>query len=200
MSVLICIPTYENITPETFKSIYGLEPDTVQGRPMFDFVKGYGCAQARNKCANEALNYNFDYLMFVDSDIILPCKTLIYMLEGNADIVLGVYPRKNSTTGQTEIFLPGDDNFTDKNNLNISNLNVLDDRITVKGGGLGCALIKCDLIRKMNYPYFRYVEYDDGSVLSEDNYFCWTAGKLGANIQCDTRVRCKHKFTMWHNC
>lgn len=197
MSVLICIPTYETITPETFKSVYGLSIDPEQGRPMFDFVKGYGCAQARNKCAKEAMEYGFDYLMFVDSDVILPNDALVNMLQGDADIVLGIYPRKNTSTGQTEVFLPSEKDFTDKNNLNLSALKNYGNRFEIKGGGLGCALIKTDLFKGMQYPYFKYVEYDDGSVLSEDNYFCWQAAQIGAKIECDQRVRCFHKTTGW---
>lgn len=196
MSVLICIPTYENILPETFKSVYGQQENPIHGRAMFDFVKGYGCAQARNKCAQEALEYDFDYLMFVDSDIILPYDALNNLLEYDADICLGVYPRKNTTTGQTEVFLPGE-NFTNENNLNLSDIPETS-RISIKGGGLGCSLIKCSLFKEMNYPYFKYVEYENGELLSEDNYFCWMAAKVGATIQCDTRVRCWHRSVAWN--
>lgn len=170
--------------------------DPVHGRAMFDFVKGYGCAQARNKCAKEALEYNFDYLMFVDSDVILPDDAMVNMLQGDADIVLGIYPRKNTTTGQTEIFLPGVKDFTDRNNLNLADI-PNQDRIAIKGGGLGCALIKCSLFNKLEYPYFKYVEYDNGATLSEDNYFCWKSGQIGAKIECDTRVRCQHRWVKW---
>lgn len=196
MSVLICIPTYENVAPETFKSVYGLQIDQNQGRPLFDFVKGYGCAQARNKCAKEAIDYSMDYLMFVDSDVILPSDSLVHMLEYDADIVMGIYPRRNTTIGQTEIFKLGQKNFTDENNLNIAEI-PSEPRMDVKGGGMGCALIKTNLFKKLEYPWFKYVEYDDGSTLSEDNYFCWTAGNIGARIQVDTRVRCKHRSTYW---
>lgn len=196
MSILICIPTYETIAPETFKSVYGLQYNQEQGRPMFDFVKGYGCAQARNKCAKEALDYNFDYLMFVDSDVILPSDCLLNMLEYDADIVMGIYPRRNTQTGQTEIFLTGYENFTDENNLNTRNI-PSETRIDIKGGGMGCALIKTELFKKLQYPWFKYVEYESGDTLSEDNYFCWKASEIGAKIQCDTRIRCWHRSTGW---
>lgn len=186
--------------PETFKSVYGLNVPEGEPRPLFDYVKGYGCAQARNKCAKEALDYESAYgithLMFVDSDVILPSDALENMLEFDADICLGIYPRKNTTTGQTEVFLPAERDFTDENNLNISDI-PSDPRIKIKGGGMGCALIKLDLIKRMEYPYFKYVEYENGATLSEDNYFCWMAGKLGATIECDTRVRCWHRMTSW---
>ena len=72
--VLVAIPTFESIKNETFKSIYGLNiPENTE--VMFDFVKGYDCAKARNEIAKIALNYGFDYVLMVDSDIILPNDT-----------------------------------------------------------------------------------------------------------------------------
>lgn len=196
MKILIAVPTFETISPETFKSIYGLRhPD--DSVVLFDFVKGYDCAKARTEIAREALRDNFDYVLMVDSDIILPPNTLIYLLDPEVDICLGVYPRKNTSTGQTEIFKLGCKDFVDTNNLNISEI---DDpgRIDIKGGGLGCALINTQVFKDLELPWFSYVQYKDGNSLSEDNFFCYRALLEGKLIQADTRVRCGHlirKFT-----
>ena len=190
MKVLVAVPTFENILPETFKSIYGLTiPDGVN--VMFDFCKGYDCAKARNEIAKEAVKYGFDYILMVDSDIILPSNTLQCLLENPVDICLGVYPRKNTTTGQTEIFKLGYKNFTDENNLNISEI-VDPGRMDIKGGGLGCALIRVSIFKALPKPWFYYMIYPNGDVLSEDNYFCDRASSKGFKIQVDTRVRCGH--------
>ena len=190
MEVLVAVPTFENILPETFKSIYGLTiPDGVN--VMFDFCKGYDCAKARNEIAKEVVKYGFDYVLMVDSDIILPSNTLQCLLENPVDICLGVYPRKNTSTGQTEIFKLGYKNFTDENNLNISEI-VDPGRMDIKGGGLGCALIKVSLFKVLPKPWFYYMIYPNGDVLSEDNYFCDKASMEGFKIQADTRVRCGH--------
>nr|DAF74789.1 MAG TPA: TarM [Caudoviricetes sp.] len=190
MEVLVAVPTFESILPETFKSIYGLTiPDGVN--VMFDFCKGYDCAKARNEIAKEAVKYDFDYVLMVDSDIILPSNTLQCLLENPVDICLGVYPRKNTATGQTEIFKLGYKNFTDENNLNISEI-VDPGRMDIKGGGLGCALIKVSLFKVLPKPWFYYMIYPNGGVLSEDNYFCDNASNKGFKIQADTRVRCGH--------
>ena len=186
--ILIAVPTFETICPETFKSIYEL---AAQDTLTFDFVKGYDCALARNKIAIKALEQNADYVLMVDSDIIVPRNTLQCMLEYPVDICLGVYPRKNTTTGQTEIFKLGNYNFVDENNLNISEITE-PGRCDVKGGGLGCALIRTDVFRQLPSPWFKYVQYDTGDTLSEDNYFCWKAAEAGFRIQVDTRVRCGH--------
>ena len=199
MSILICVPTYEHIAPETFKSIYVQDANEIHGRPLFDFVKGYGCAQARNLCAREALDYGAEYLMFVDSDVIIPNDAVNRLVAADSDIALGVYPRRDTMTGQTEVFLPGD-NFLDENNINLSDIYKYQDDpvIQVKGGGMGCTLIKTDLFNKVAYPWFKYVEYDNGKVLSEDNYFCWRAKEeADAKIVCDTSVRCYHRSTCW---
>ena len=190
MKVLVAVPTFETIAPETFKSIYSLRPVS-DCTIMFDFIKGYDCAKARTDIAKEALQYNFDYVLMVDSDIILPSDALVNMLETPVDICLGVYPRKNTTTGQTEIFKLGIKDFIDANNLNISEI-TNPGRLQVKGGGLGCALIDTQVFRDMPMPWFNYVQYSNGDVLSEDNFFCHKAAQHGKRIEADTRVRCGH--------
>lgn len=208
IKTLICIPTYQTVEPNTFKSIYDLVVPEGCCRPDVEFILGYGCAQARNKCANMAMERGYDYLMFVDSDVTLPSTALHFLLQYPKDIVVGVYPRRNTYPKRTEVFLNTSYDFLDENNLAVSDVPTFYDtpsfelsedkcRLDVKGGGLGCALINVNLFAKMAYPYFRYVEYESGLTLSEDNYFCWKASELGATIQCDYRVRCAHKFSSW---
>ena len=101
--ILIAVPTFENILPDTFKSIYNLIK-TDEMIVNFDFIRGYDCARARNKICKLAINNNYDYILMVDSDIILPADTLIKMLNDPKPICLGCYPRKNTKNGTFEIF------------------------------------------------------------------------------------------------
>ena len=48
--ILIAVPTFENIKPECFKSIYNLI-NPKDYLLYFDYVKGYDCARARNEIA-----------------------------------------------------------------------------------------------------------------------------------------------------
>jgi glycosyltransferase involved in cell wall biosynthesis len=77
--ILIAIPTFENIMPETFKSIYDLDP--CGNELSFEFVKGYDCARARNDIVKKALDGGFDYIFMADSDMIIPQDALVRMLE-----------------------------------------------------------------------------------------------------------------------
>lgn len=187
MRILIAVPTFENIQPETFKSIYGLQP--AGHILLFDYIKGYDCARARNLIAEECLRDGFDAVLMVDSDIVVPSDALGFLTEGECPVVLGTYPRRGETAG-SEVFLPGRRDFTDENRVRFADMPRA--RFAAKGGGLGCALIRREAFERVPQPWFRYVQYDDGSLLSEDNYFCDVAAQCGIAIEADGRVRCGH--------
>lgn len=193
MKILIAVPTFENILPDTFKSIYNLDP---AGHELsFDFVRGYDCAKARNAIAQNALDGNFDYVLMVDSDIVLPDQAIQWFAEKPDDIVFGVYPHRNSKDGEVELFKLRIRDFKDR--FKYSELK--EDRMEVKGGGFGCAFVSADVFRKMEYPWFKYVAYSNGTFLSEDLYFCSEARKHGFKIYADTRMRCGHftRYIQW---
>lgn len=184
MSILIAVPTYETISPECFRAIYAVKGDDI----TFDYVKGYDCAKARNTIAREALEGNYEYVLMVDSDIVLPPETLSYMLEYPVDICFGIYPRKTNPE-ETELFYRGTFSF-DRRYTYTEIEELSDTRINVKGSGFGCALIKTDVFRRLLYPWFKFVSYDNGDFLSEDLYFCMMAE--GLTMQADLRVKCGH--------
>ena len=188
-SVLIAIPTFESICPETFKSVYGLlrPADTIL---QFDFVRGYDCARARNLIAQEAIDYGFDYVLMVDSDIVLPANALVAMLDDARELCLGCYPRKNTTDGTFELFKLGQKDYVET--FSFDELRELHGKVEVKGGGFGCALISIGLLKRLPRPWFKYVEYDNGSVLSEDNYFCSQVTAAGCKVYADADVMCGH--------
>ena len=94
MKILIAVPTFENIYPDTFKAIYDLD---VSGHDAeFEFVRGYDCANARNRIAQMALDKRADYVLMVDNDVDLPQKKIQYMLEDVKDVCLGYYAHRDS--------------------------------------------------------------------------------------------------------
>ena len=190
--ILIAVPTFENIKPECFKSIYGLT--NPKGFNLsFDYVKCYDCARARNEIAKLALNYNFDYVLMVDSDVSVPKETLNELLDCKTDIALGWYYKKRTRTDETVIFDFGKD-FNNQNMIYGKTLMEANDPFDVKGGGLGISLVNVNVFRKMPYPYFKYVIYDNDTVLSEDLYFCSEARKYGMNIKCSPNVKGDHIY------
>lgn len=188
--ILIAVPTFETISPETFKSIYGIQSEHILA---FNYCKGYDCAMARNRIARESLDGGFDYVLMIDSDIIVPSNLLDYLLEIPEAVCVGVYPRKNTTEQQTELF-----DFTEKDFTQRFTYPQLDEfqkkapRIHIKGSGLGCALIDVNVFRQLPFPWFKYVTYNNGDVLSEDLYFSHELLQHNIPMSADLRVRCGH--------
>lgn len=185
MRILIAVPTFEKIEPEVFKAIYNLKSEH---ELSFDFVKGYDVAVARNEIVMLAQQGQFDYVLMVDSDTLIPPDTLDLMLDPPADIVLGVCPRKNTKDGKTAIIKFGAEEYHDSYYYR----DLPKERTLVKGGGFACALVKNTVFTRLQNPWFQYVTNADGSTLSEDYYFCQNARFMGMDIYVEPRVKCGH--------
>ena len=190
--ILIAVPTFENIKPQCFKSIFGLTNPKAFNL-YFDYVKGYDCARARNEIAKLAIKHDFDYVLMIDSDVSVPKETVNKLLDCKTDIALGWYHKKRTKTDETVIFDFGKD-FTGKNMIYGQTLYQRDDPFEIKGGGLGISLVNVNVFKKMPYPYFKYIIYDNDTVLSEDLYFCNEARKYGMQIQCNPSVKGGHIY------
>ena len=203
MKILIAVPTYENIYPDTFKSIYEL--DKGEHEVHFDFVRGYDVAKARNNIATKMLEEEYDYVLMVDNDETLPKDALLNLLETEQSYPLGhcmavgyclSRPTEGANSnGRTTAFKFGGRDYIAEDAYTADELKRLrDDGITkvqIRGTGLGCALIHRDVFKNMWYPYFKWVEYNNGTQLSEDLYFCEKVN-LVKPIYVDTRVPCGH--------
>lgn len=194
MKVLVAVPTFEHVETDTFSSIYSL--DTSGHCVQLTFVKGYGAARARNLIADIAVEGNHDAVLMVDSDMVIPQNALKILATTGADVSLGVYPRKGEPD-RVELFRVGERDFTDRNRFSIGD--IPHGPFEVKGGGFGCAFVKTSVFERMARPWFRYVEYESGAVLSEDVSFCLRAREAGLKTVADGRVMCGHigKSTTW---
>lgn len=195
--ILIAVPTFENIYPDTYRSIYEL--DTGGCDITFDFVRGYDCATARNRIAQKALDINVDYVLMVDNDVVLPRDTLKWMLEDAKDVCLGYYAHRetdNVYSGKTSVCKLGEFNYTKQYTAEELGEKRKDGehKLWIHGGGMGCALIRTNVFRKIKYPWYDWVNYadDNRGMLSEDLYFCEQCRKAGILIFADTRAACGH--------
>ena len=202
--ILIAVPTFESIDPDVFKAIYNLHIPGRIDKVDFDFVRGYDCAKARNDISQKAIDGDYDYVLMVDSDTVIPDYTLASFFETDPGaLLLGIYPRKDGSH-KTELFSFSSSDYTEVNRYGMNELKQMCDihdayRVKVMGGGFGCALINVNLLRKLPKPWFLYVTYPNGQTLSEDLYFCEQMHRIGADIKVDTRVFCGHvtKYTRY---
>ena len=205
MRILIAVPTFENIYPDTFKSIYGLDPGGHE--LMFDFVRGYDVATARNRIAQEAIDENVDYVLMVDNDVVLPEDVIINLLDDPKDVCLGYYAHRDTDniyrgrTSVCKLYQPDGQkyfNYPLESEYTAAELAEMKDngeyKLQIHGGGMGCALIRTDVFRQLQYPWYDWVNYSDEhrGMLSEDLFFCEACKRYDIPIYTDSRVVCGH--------
>lgn len=204
-SILIAVPTFENIYPDTFKSIYDLDVSGIA--VQFEYVRGYDCATARNRIADIAVKRGVDYVLMVDNDVVLPKDALTNLLDDAKDVCLGYYAHRDTDNiyrGRTCVCKLYDKGGTAYFNYPLDSEYMAQELISLKesgqhkvrihGGGMGCAFIRADVFKRTAYPWYDWVNYADSNrgMLSEDLFFCEKCRKAGIPIYTDTRVNCGH--------
>lgn len=205
MKILIAVPTFETIYPDTYKSIWDLDKGGHDAR--FEFVRGYDVATARNRIAERAIDADAEYVLTVDNDVVLPEDALLKLLEDPKDICLGFYAHRGNDNlyhGRTCICKLRDGNGVPYYNYPLESeytagemrdmAEAGEKKILIHGGGMGCALIRTDVFRKAPYPWYDWVNYGDANrgMLSEDLYFCELSRRYGYEVYADVRVGCGH--------
>lgn len=198
MRVLIAVPTFETILPDTFQSIWDME------KPCecdFRFVRGYDCATARNRIADTAIEGDYDAVLMVDSDMTLPSDALANLLSCDVDVVSGWYLRRSVDTDETSAYRLRDADgrlyygYPNASAYSADELRAMDGLLRVHGVGMGCCLVRTGVFVRLKYPWFDWVNYADRhGMLSEDLYFCSALGKAGIPLYVDPRVACGHMF------
>ena len=184
--ILVGIPTSKYIEPDTFKSIFDL--DVPEGYKLdFQYFYGYQVDQIRNLIAEWAKHY--DYLLSVDSDIVLPRDSLRKMLSADKDIITGLYVQRKITEQILEVYMRDGPAVVNIPYSLLENLPVVE----VEACGMGCALIKSEVFRKLEYPHFYYKSaIDHAHTVSEDIYFCLKAKENGFTVWADPSIKCDH--------
>ena len=205
MRILIAVPTFETIYPDTYKSIWDL--DKCGHEVLFDSVRGYDVATARNRIARKAMDLDADYVLMVDNDVTLPKFALQFLLEDAREVNLGYYAHRgedNLYHGRTCLCKLYDEDGKEyyhyplESEYTAEEMRLMNDdgvsKIEIHGGGMGCALIRTDVFRKLSYPWYDWVNYGDANrgMLSEDLYFCALCRTAGIKIYGDVRVGCGH--------
>ena len=210
MRILIEVPTYDGrISQATWESLWRLDRcgHEVDCKPR----TGYGCAMARNRIAADALNARYDRVLMVDNDIELPQDALKCLLEHDRDMAMGFYLNRYARGGKRlttayRAYVDGWQMLEASELLEMAANGVTS--IPVKGGGLGCALIKTEVFERVEFPWFEWkdISYEERIAAScyecedrfesggEDIEFCIKCARAGIEMIVDPRVACGHEF------
>jgi hypothetical protein len=151
----------------------------------------------RELIAQDAIAGNYDYLLFLDDDIVFPPNTLAALIETierdpQTAVVGGLYYSRDSIRPMAVIDWQGDD--TTSAAIPAFNAHSTD---IVDGVGFGCALLRVSALRDLAAPYFPvhiYIERRTRRVrlCDEDFRYCERVRQSGKTVRLDARIRCTH--------
>ena len=187
MKVLLGMPCVKTIPYKTVMSLLktvkkgAVEPFVVDGALIYD---------ARDMIAKFAIEKGYDYILYVDSDMVFDADCLNKLLAHNKDIVTGLYVTRRGE------------------NKNVAYKQVIKRRLfpyrepklihdtyscgyaEIAACGFGFCLIKTDVVKCMAKKYKSLFEPYGG--LGEDIAFCERAKKCGYKIFIDREVKIGH--------
>ena len=192
-SLMVSVPTFDrslkSLTAESIGNAVERASGMLDG-VVYKYAGGYSVARARNIMAQRALDAGVDCILMVDSDMVVPEDGLERLLSHDLEVCTGWAVRGTSDTGQTSVIKPGTQGFHDS--YMASEIASMDGLFEVKGNGMAFALINTDVFRRFKRPWFKYVDYPNGSALGEDYYFCQQCAQNGVKVWVDPNVGCGH--------
>jgi hypothetical protein len=158
--------------------------------------------EARNQIVDWALEHNSTYIMFVDDDVVLPpfaIQRLGYALDTRSKqlmpnettaVCCGIYMSKEELTTPVIYKQNGQGGCWDWR---------VGELFEVESAGTGCMMIRTEVFRHLEKPYFKtveeYVEVDGHlgcQKMTDDIYFCQKVRKAGFKILAHGGVLCGH--------
>ena len=136
----------------------------------------------REKLIDEAIKMEADYVLWLDSDMMFPSNVVLKLLAHNKDIVACNY-MKRSLPMKTVAY-------TDLNDWDSwVPMEPQEELVKVKGIGMGCILMKTDVFKKLEKPYFEFrFKEDTKDWFGEDFILQDKIQKIGYEIFVDTML------------
>jgi hypothetical protein len=134
----------------------------------------------RERLADAAIKTKSDYLLWLDSDMMFPSTTALRLIGHDKDVVAANYMKRSVPL--TSVAYPTVNDWD--NWLPLESQAELE---PVEGIGMGCMLIKTDILQHIEKPWFEF-EYSEGSWHGEDFYFQRKLREVGYTIYVDMNL------------
>lgn len=196
MNLVIGIPTAGKPAQSFIESLKTLAlPGSITGFDNISVTGNFVPAQ-RELLARHALRVKADYLLMIDDDIDIPSDAVTKLLsvfepDERVGIVGGLYYARDGIRPMVVAdWKPCD-------TTGAHTPAFTHERVAVDGVGFGCVLIKCDVFRAMEQPFFAAQVFLEESlrrvrVCNEDYLFCRRAAQAGFATYLHAGVRLGH--------
>jgi len=149
---------------------------------------------ARDEAAQVAINNGYDYVLYIDSDMLFAPDALIHLLQHDADVATGLYFKRK---GNHEPVICkridrryDEDGKCVKQAIADTETDIDRDIFEVEACGFGFCLVKTATLKKVMDKYVSCFEPISG--MGEDYSFCYRCKEMGIKIICDTRFWLGH--------
>ena len=189
---LIAIPCMDTVQTDFMMSLVNIER---VGRTYCAVTKSSLIYNARNNLARQAIEGEFDYVLWLDSDVQFEpdlLKRLMAHVENGLEYVSGLYFKRRYPT---EPVIYQEIRQT-KNDRELTTEALIyedypkDQLFEVDASGFGAVLMKVDLLKAVWDKYG--LPFSPALGLGEDISFCWRAKQLGKKMYCDSSIKLKH--------
>ena len=96
--IMVCTPCHSDVSMHYTQAVLKFQQECMKRNILvsFSLLKSSLVTQGRNLCVAEFLNHkdNYDYLLFIDSDISFKSETIFKMIDADKDIIACPYPMK----------------------------------------------------------------------------------------------------------
>lgn len=186
MRILIAIPTAGEVPVDFINCIDRIKSNHEVARL---YIPRSIVHIAREQAADRAIQEGYDALLFLDDDMVFEPNIIDVLTEVSAPVVSAPcfkrsYPYEPCFYEKLEV---------DGNRIMaypFSFLDMPDKPFSAVSAGTACMLIKTDVFRKMQKPYFLPLPY-----AGEDLTFCMRLGKLGIGVLIQPKARVGHLET-----
>lgn len=193
MKILIAIPCMDQVHALFAQSLATLNR---VGECAVAFQTGSLIYTSRNNLGRQAIEHDFDYVLWLDSDMVFTPDLLERMLktmqENDLDFLTGTYFRRVAPYTPVlydllEYHENGGANWSEYKKLPTEGL------IEVGGCGFGCVLMSTEILMSVQGRFGTM--FHPLPTMGEDLAFCWRARECGYKLMCDAGLVVGHVGT-----
>lgn len=183
--ILIAIPSDEHPDHEFVQSLLALRP---VGQIEIKFQAGSLVYLSREILAAYAINNNFDYVLWLDDDMVFKPDLLEKLIEDDVDVAAGLFVQRRYPYEPAiwKDIVCGDEGRYDEKYLDYPENELFE----IDACGMAAVLVKGEVLKTVSETYHR--TYEPISGYGEDISFCIRAKNSGYKLWCDSRVKVGH--------
>jgi cob(I)alamin adenosyltransferase len=160
-----------------------------------DLDEPYGMTvpDARNYIVKKAIEEEYDFIFFVDDDTIIPRNALVQLVRHMKDVKVGMaggfYYKKYLPLESVGMHVNEKDQPIPIDDYVIGD--IIHNTLVLPSG---CTLIRVDMLKELDVPWYKTITVNDRPTLTEDSYLCskLQQSNLGYDVITDTGLQCIH--------